>query len=377
LITAAPFSGGHLPRLEARHWIAAGMVAFALALVAAALLWRSGGIAVASPAQAGQPQLVALSGELPPTPEPLEFRPVAPQDAVAINTATPVSTLPNPAARPFEYAGLAAGRAQALDCLTAAVYYEAAVESADGQRAVAQVVLNRARHPAYPNSVCGVVYQGSERRTGCQFTFTCDGSLARMPSPAGWARARAVAEDALSGYVYAPVGWATHYHANYVVPYWSSSLTKLAAVGTHVFYRWEGSWGTPRAFTSRYAAVEPAIMQVGDLASGIREPALDLAAILSVNEVLSDPALAAALAAAGDGAAPPSFGAAVLRAPGPAQTGAAAPVATAAVAPASAPAPPAAPAAYRSALLRQRPEAPRPQAEAPPAAPAGETIASR
>ena len=68
---------------------------------------------------------------------------------------------------------------RSLQCLTEAVYYEARSESEEGQRAVAQVVLNRVRHPAYPNSVCGVVYQGSERVTGCQFSFTCDGALGR------------------------------------------------------------------------------------------------------------------------------------------------------------------------------------------------------
>src|SRR5690606_37364832 len=82
---------------------------------------------------------------------------------------------------------------RALECLTAAIYYEAASESDDGQRAVAQVILNRVRHPAFPNSVCGVVYQGSERATGCQFSFSCDGAMARKPSTTGWARAQRIA----------------------------------------------------------------------------------------------------------------------------------------------------------------------------------------
>ncbi|MDZ7587989.1 MAG: cell wall hydrolase [Parasphingorhabdus sp.] len=91
-----------------------------------------------------------------------------------------------------------------LQCLTQAVYYEAASEPDAGQRAVAQVVLNRVRHPAYPRTVCGVVYQGSERRTGCQFTFTCDGSLRRTPSAFFWERARRVAADALAGRIGSP-----------------------------------------------------------------------------------------------------------------------------------------------------------------------------
>ena len=74
-----------------------------------------------------------------------------------------------------------------------------------------------------------------------------------------WERARQVADAALNGYVYAPVGWATHYHANYVVPYWASSLVKAANVGTHIFYRWRGGWGRAPSFLSRYAGIEPVI----------------------------------------------------------------------------------------------------------------------
>jgi hypothetical protein len=102
-----------------------------------------------------------------------------------------------------------------------------------------------------------VVYEGSTRPTGCQFTFTCDGSLSRGPDADGWSRAWKVAKDALSGYVYAPVGWATHYHADYVLPTWASSMAKNAIVGAHLFYRWPGSWGQPSAFSDAYAGHEP------------------------------------------------------------------------------------------------------------------------
>ena len=189
----------------------------------------------------------------------LQLKQIAPQDALAINASIPISNSNNPAARPFNLIGSSADRARSLECLTAAIYYEAAVEPTDGQRAVAQVVLNRVRHPAYPSTVCGVVFEGARRITGCQFSFTCDGSLRRAPMAVYWERARSVAEAALNGYVYAPVGWATHYHANYVVPYWSSSLVKAANVGSHIFYRWRGGWGRAPAFLSRYAGVEPAI----------------------------------------------------------------------------------------------------------------------
>tara|TARA_R110000868_G_scaffold155630_3_gene382061 strand:+ start:2848 stop:3930 length:1083 start_codon:yes stop_codon:yes gene_type:complete len=206
---------------------------------------------------------------------PDALRPVSTEQAEALNDAIPVSTAPNPAAsRVYVPLGDGTSWVRSLDCMTAAIYYEAASESVDGQRAVAQVVLNRMRHPAFPHTVCGVVFQGSERRTGCQFSFTCDGSLARVPSSSGWARARAVADAALAGYVYAPVGWATHYHTNYVAPYWAPTLAKAAIVGAHIFYRWPGGAGRPSAFSSRYAGIEPLIDRVGGALAASRLPGL-------------------------------------------------------------------------------------------------------
>ena len=192
--------------------------------------------------------------------DPLTYQKLAPNDAYAFNASVPVSTEPLTGSRPFSLAGAAgADAARALDCLTAAVYYEAASESLEGQRAVAQVVINRVRHPAFPNSVCGVVFSGSTRRTGCQFTFTCDGALGRPPSAGGWSRARAVAQAALSGQVYAGVGQATHYHTLWVAPYWSPSLVKVANIGAHTFYRWKGRTGQPGAFGAAYAGIEPVV----------------------------------------------------------------------------------------------------------------------
>jgi spore germination cell wall hydrolase CwlJ-like protein len=211
---------------------------------------------------AGLPSAIA---KLAPAPEPLQFRSdVAPQDALAINASVPIADGPNPAAKPFALlARTPIDQMRSVDCLTQAIYYEAATEPDDGKRAVAQVILNRVRHPAYPSTVCGVVYQGSQRSTGCQFTFTCDGSLARGPMAPYWQRARAIAQEALAGKVFAPVGWATHYHTNWVVPYWSSSLTKVANVGTHIFYRWTGGWGRGPAFTDRHAGSEPDVTALG------------------------------------------------------------------------------------------------------------------
>ena len=192
-----------------------------------------------------------------PLTDPQDLMPIAPEDALALNAARPALGATGQAAAPLLVkASLGGVRDTALQCLTSALYYEAASESDDGQRAVAQVILNRARHPAYPSSICGVVYQGSTRVTGCQFTFTCDGSLARTPSAAGWARSRRIAEAALSGQVFAPVGYSTHYHADYVVPYWAASLAKVQTIGRHIFYRWSGRAGLRGAFRQHYAGVE-------------------------------------------------------------------------------------------------------------------------
>jgi hypothetical protein len=151
-------------------------------------------------------------------------------------------------AEPFVASRDPESRERALECLAQAVYYEARSESDGGQRAVAQVVLNRARHPAYPNSVCGVVYQGSQRITGCQFSFTCDGSLNAAIEPYAWERARRIAAAALGGSVYRPVGLATHYHTTAIRPYWAPSLVPQLTLGAHIFYRRPGS-GTVEAFS--------------------------------------------------------------------------------------------------------------------------------
>ncbi|MEM1052544.1 MAG: cell wall hydrolase [Pseudomonadota bacterium] len=163
-----------------------------------------------------------------------------------------------PGANPFFTAG-GASHARAASCLAQAIWYEAASESEAGQRAVAQVVLNRVAHPNWPGSVCGVVYQGSKRRTGCQFTFTCDGSLRRTAGGRSWQRAQDIASEALSGSVYAPIGHATHYHTLWVTPYWASSLDHVGTVGAHRFYRNRGAGGRKDAFTQSYAGVEPGV----------------------------------------------------------------------------------------------------------------------
>lgn len=173
-------------------------------------------------------------------------------EAKVINAALPFSDAPVIPAHAFVLpAGETLDQRRALLCLSQAVYYEAGYEPIQGRRAVAQVVLNRMRHPAFPKSVCGVIYQRNSTPV-CQFTFVCDGSLYRRPAAAAWKQAEQVARAALAGYVESSVGGATHYHADYVAPRWAPLLTKVAKHGAHIFYRWPGSWGQRAAFTGRY-----------------------------------------------------------------------------------------------------------------------------
>ncbi|MES2906642.1 MAG: cell wall hydrolase [Pseudomonadota bacterium] len=136
---------------------------------------------------------------------------------------------------------------RARACLAEAVYFESRSEPEKGQRAVAQVVLNRVKSGIYPNSVCGVIYQNAHRRNSCQFSYACDGKPERVTDMMSWRKAKKIAEEALfgDGYVKA-VGNATHYHTDWVWPVWRRELNKKAQIGTHIFYSMRGR----RAFDS-------------------------------------------------------------------------------------------------------------------------------
>jgi hypothetical protein len=144
-------------------------------------------------------------------------------------------------AEPFHFrdesARTAASHNADANCLAQAVYYEARGESASGQAAVAQVVLNRVRHPAFPKTVCGVVFQRSAQ--GCQFSFVCNGAMHGGIEPDAWRRAEQVAHRALSGAVMADVGRATQFQAARLGG-WANGLLKVAQIGEHVFLRFAG-----------------------------------------------------------------------------------------------------------------------------------------
>jgi spore germination cell wall hydrolase CwlJ-like protein len=260
--------------------IGLGVVAAIVAGIVLFIFFRSNPSTVTATRTTRLPPAIAATSpfNLPP---PDLLRPIPPEEALKENAERPFSGRPDTAAVAFNLQNDEKSRARALECMTQAVYYEAASEGADGQRAVAQVVLNRMRHPGYPASVCGVIYQGSDRPTGCQFTFTCDGSVVRIPVPSLWKQAQKIASEALAGKVFPPVGHATHYHADYVLPFWADSLDKSVKVGRHIFYRLKGGLGSPRAFSQRYSGSEPeppspSSVQVALDAVGITNPMLNI-----------------------------------------------------------------------------------------------------
>jgi hypothetical protein len=252
-----------------RGWPLIGIGVVLIALMVAAALMYGGKF----PGFNSKDGATVALGPAPPAVEPMIFQHVSEDVAKAKNAAIPFTTKPIPPATAFRFVGGGLDLARAVDCLASAIYYEAGAETIDGQKAVAQVILNRVRHPAYPSTVCGVVFQGSERRTGCQFSYTCDGSIVRRkPSESYWTNLRALARQMIGGEVYAPVGLATHYHTNWVLPVWSAKLDKVRQEGTHLFFRWNGYWGTPGAFRGSGGSGEPAQARMVALSPFHRTP---------------------------------------------------------------------------------------------------------
>jgi hypothetical protein len=259
-------------------------------------------VSIASPPPRAQafPDLRTLPGS-PDAEPPAQVEAIEGNAARRLNAAVPFAPTPGAAARPFRFAGTLEDQARAVDCLAIAAMAEAGGDDI-GQRAVIQVVLNRVLHPAFPKTICGVVFQGSHRASGCQFTFTCDGALARRYSTASWTAARRRAAEALAGSVHAPVGLATHYHTDWVHPYWSDSLVKLARVDTHLFFRWSGTWGSAAAFAASYRGGEPVMAQLAYLPSHRTAAEGPLGPLLP-EQATGEPALRDVVVRNGDGGA--------------------------------------------------------------------------
>ena len=216
----------------------------------------SQGFAAAADADLKDRQVAALVDRLEarrsardatPAPETVQIASTAVQPAapVVMKASLVTSKAKLSGAEPFHLRG-ALDQSRDLECLTQAVYYESRGESNAGQQAVAQVILNRVRHPAFPKSICGVVFQGA-KTGGCQFSFACDGQPHHPLENVAWKRSEKVAAEAMDGQVMSEVGDATHFHAVRVAgPI--SGLMKVAQIGAHVFYRFGGHAGAPSMF---------------------------------------------------------------------------------------------------------------------------------
>jgi hypothetical protein len=185
-------------------------------------------VLVALPAGSGKAPVAAAGVRVSIAPPPPVVVPV-PTVKVSLAPSRPV-----PAASPL--VGTVTSERE-MKCLAEAVYFEARSEPERGQAGVAQVVLNRARSGVYPSTVCGVVYQNRHRYLACQFTFACEGKSLRITEPGAWSTASRIARDVAEGRTYLPgVGNATHYHANYVRPWWARHMDRRERVGKHIFY---------------------------------------------------------------------------------------------------------------------------------------------
>ena len=276
-----------LDRRTRRAWLRAARLAANSIAAAIALLASPRHVRVRRFARPTQHATVDLPPERAAALIEATSGPATPTDAggrrpgQVLNAALPFAGDPLHAASPFDSSGSDIDQRRALLCLTQAVYYEAGFEPVDGRRAVAQVVLNRMRHPAFPKSVCGVVYQGVGhgrlpvhlRLRRRALSRAGDGRVAGGRSDRARGPRRVTSKPA--------VGEATHYHADYVAPRWAPLLAKVAQIGQHIFYRWPGAWGQPAAFTGRYIG-EP------------RDPAVDAAAGAGRGSVDDGPASAPA-----------------------------------------------------------------------------------
>jgi hypothetical protein len=154
-------------------------------------------------------------------------------------SAEEVAYHPTPEGLDFRYKGESQAEFEQRErrCLAIAIYFEARGEPVQGQVAVGQVILNRVRSPMFPETICGVVYQGQMEK-GCQFSFTCDGKTDIPRDNEQWALAQDIAKQITAGELWLPeVGYSTFYHANYVNPRWAGSMNIIDKIGRHIFYK--------------------------------------------------------------------------------------------------------------------------------------------
>jgi hypothetical protein len=134
-----------------------------------------------------------------------------------------------------------AGLAQEQQCLAEAMYYEARGEGVEGQKAIAEVVLQRTHDHNFPSTICGVVYQGADVPGHiCQFSFACDGELRVAKAQGAWQHAKVLADAIMTGAMrlVGETGHAVAFHSVDVTPVWAATMIQTTQIGNHIFYRW-------------------------------------------------------------------------------------------------------------------------------------------
>jgi hypothetical protein len=210
------------------------------AAFAAATLFILSGTFHAAPSQAWELTLPMAAAPAPAAPapdaapEPAPASPAIAFPAQALAAPAPVAVI---SPRALSLAALVEAHASGAprdseeECLAGAVYFEAKGEPLKGQLSVAEVILNRAKSGRFPRSACGVVRQHG------QFSFVRGGRFPPIArASAAWRKAVAIAHVAREELADGAARGALFFHAKRVSPGWRG-LTRIAAVGNHVFYR--------------------------------------------------------------------------------------------------------------------------------------------
>jgi hypothetical protein len=211
----------------------------------AALVMPDDGALFAKKRRRGPVETGAVVGRVTPRAETATLEHLARSDAKALRAlsrglsyrAEPTRRGPSRALSWDALAEVAPEGDAAWRCLAEALYFEARGESLAGMVAVGEVVLNRVDSDAYPDSVCGVVKQGTGELHRCQFSYNCDGLPERVSEADAWDRVARVARVMLDGHPRLLTLGATHYHADHVRPRWSRVFERTAEIGEHIFYR--------------------------------------------------------------------------------------------------------------------------------------------
>ena len=132
-------------------------------------------------------------------------------------------------------------------CLAQNIYFESGNQPMVGKIAVSHVVMNRVESSLYPDTICDVIYDAEYRenwlgnyvpvRNRCQFSWFCDGKSDEPVDSKTWIESLLLARRIYDGEWTDITEGATHYHADYIYPFWADSLNKTTTIDNHIFYK--------------------------------------------------------------------------------------------------------------------------------------------